>query len=444
MKKIRIGSGAGYAGDRIEPALNLIKEGDLHYIIFECLAERTIALAQKEKASNPNKGYNNLLEYRMKKVIPLLKEHPVKIVTNMGAANPYEAAKKTKQICEENGLSDLKIAYILGDDIYNQLINYKDYRTIESGNTLKDLEGSIISGNAYIGAQSIVDALRSGADIIITGRASDPSLTVGPLMYEFSKEFTDYNFLAKASVAGHLLECGAQVTGGYYANLGNKKVDDLWNIGFPIIEFDENGSMTVEKLKNTGGLLSTDTVKEQLIYEIHDPKNYLTPDVIVDFSNIEVQKQDDKISIFGIVGKKNSGKLKVSVGYDAGYIAEGEISYGGSECLKLAELASEVVERRIEMKKLNFEEIRTDYIGINSLYSFYQNKNKIEIPEVRLRKAIRTSSRDDAKDFCFEIESLYTNGPAAGGGIRTQINEIVAIESILVDVEEITTTLEII
>lgn len=295
MKKIRIGSGAGYAGDRIEPAIDLIKRGNLDYIIFECLAERTIALAQREKKADENKGYNNLLEYRMEKIIPLLKENSVKIVTNMGAANPLEAAKITKEICEKNELAHLKIAYVYGDDVLDSLKGYQEELTIETSSPISKFDNDIISANAYIGAESIVKALENGADIVITGRASDPSLTVGPLAYEFQQDFKNYDFLAKATVAGHLLECGAQVTGGYYANPPLKEVPELWNIGFPIIEFSEDGHFTVEKLPQTGGLLSTETVKEQLIYEIHNPKEYLTPDVVVDFSQIKVEEKANRI-----------------------------------------------------------------------------------------------------------------------------------------------------
>lgn len=443
MKKVRIGSGAGYAGDRIEPALELIKKGNLDYIIFECLAERTIALAQKEKLKESNKGYNSLLEYRMSRVIPLLKEHPVKIVTNMGAANPVEAAKVTKKICEENNLGDLKVAYVLGDDLFAKLGKYEEVQTIESKILVKTLGENKLSANAYIGAQSIVDALSAGADIVITGRASDPSLTVGPAVYELGKSFAEIDFLAKATVAGHILECGAQVTGGYYANPPFKEVPELWNIGFPIVELSDNGDFTIEKLADSGGLLTTETVKEQLIYEIHDPENYLTPDVVVDFSKIVVTQQGDKVAVKGVTGKPKTRLLKVSIGYEAGYIAEGEISYGGSNAASLAALASEIIDHRLKRLGLLLEDARTDYIGIDSLYGKDLSNGQNELKEVRLRKAVRVNTKTEALDFCREVESLYTNGPAGGGGIRTRMNEIVALESILVKEEDADTWFEI-
>ncbi|WP_320163363.1 acyclic terpene utilization AtuA family protein [uncultured Trichococcus sp.] len=442
MKKIRIGSGAGYAGDRIEPALDLIKRGNLDYIIFECLAERTIAMAQREKRQDKTKGYNYLLEYRMRQVLPLAAKHKVKIITNMGAANPEAAARITKALGEEQGIYNLKIAYVVGDDISSNLQNYLQEKTIETGRTLMEIDRELISANAYIGAGSIVEALQMGADIVITGRASDPSLTVGPLLHEFEKPFTDEYFLANATVAGHLLECGAQVTGGYFADPGFKDVPELWNVGFPIVEFSETGDMTVEKLSATGGILSEETIKEQLVYEIHDPKQYLTPDVIVDFSQIVVENEEDRVKISGISGNKKTGTLKVSVGYEDGFIAEGEISYGGSNSLALAELAAEVVNKRLGIIGLDYEEIRIDYIGLNSLYGRSVSDKHIFPEEIRLRIAIRTKGIESANKFCKEIESLYTNGPSGGGGIRTYIKEIMAIESILVDEKQIPTSYE--
>lgn len=438
MKKIRIGSGAGFAGDRIEPAIELIKYGNLDYIIFECLAERTIALAQKRKKENIKKGYDHLLEYRMERIIPLLQKYPTKIITNMGAANPYEAAKKTSEICKANKL-DKKIAYVLGDDVVENLDEYQFKLTLESKTSLAELNGEIISANAYIGAKSITDALEAGADIVITGRVSDPSLTVGPLIHEFNESYTNINFLAQASVAGHLLECGAQVTGGYFATNMKKKVPNLAEVGFPIVEFQNDGVFTVEKLDKSGGLLNLATVKEQLVYEIHDPSSYFTPDVIVDFTNVEVEKKKQKIQISGISGKAKNRTLKTSIGYEGGFIAEGEISYGGSKSYELAKLASDVIDERIKRIGLEFLDSRTDYIGLNSLYHLEISSEKMGLDEIRLRKAYLFEKLDQAEIYTREFDSLYTNGPAAGGGIRTRINNIIAIESILIDEQDIQT-----
>ena len=444
MKKVRVGSGAGYGGDRIEPAVDIMTYGNLDYIIFECLAERTISLAQLEKLKDKNKGYNELLEYRMEKIIPLCVEKKVKVITNMGAANPLAAAEVIKRIAEEKNIKNLKIAAVLGDDVFSEINGYMDYEIIETGEKIESIKDKIISANAYIGVKGIIEALENNADIIITGRVADPALVLAPLIYEFGWKEDEYDKLAKGIVAGHLLECGAQVCGGYYADPGYKDVPDLWNIGFPIADIYEDGEINLSKLEKSGGVISTETCKEQLIYEIHDPENYLTPDVIADFSEISVEDMGkDRVSIKGAKGKKKTGFLKTSVGYKDCYIGEGEISYGGSGAYERAKLAGDVIKKRLEYIKLPIEELRIDFIGVNSLF-----KDKIsdsisnfrsDYTEVRLRVAARTKTKDDAKIIGNEVEALYTNGPAAGGGVRKYVREIISIASILIPEESIKT-----
>lgn len=444
MKKVRVGSGAGYGGDRIEPAVDIMTYGNLDYIIFECLAERTISLAQLEKLKDKNKGYNELLEYRMEKIIPLCVEKKVKVITNMGAANPLAAAEVIKRIAEEKNIKNLKIAAVLGDDVFSEINGYMDYEIIETGEKIESIKDKIISANAYIGVKGIIEALENNADIIITGRVADPALVLAPLIYEFGWKEDDYDKLAKGIVAGHLLECGAQVCGGYYADPGYKDVPDLWNIGFPIADIYEDGEINLSKLEKSGGVISTETCKEQLIYEIHDPENYLTPDVIADFSEISVEDMGkDRVSIKGAKGKKKTGFLKTSVGYKDCYIGEGEISYGGSGAYERAKLAGDVIKKRLEYIKLPIEELRIDFIGVNSLF-----KDKIsdsisnfrsDYTEVRLRVAARTKTKEDAKIIGNEVEALYTNGPAAGGGVRKYVREIISIASILIPEESIKT-----
>ncbi|ERK32296.1 acyclic terpene utilization AtuA family protein [Clostridium intestinale] len=444
MKKVRVGSGAGYGGDRIEPAVDIMTHGNLDYIIFECLAERTISLAQLEKLKDKNKGYNELLEYRMEKIIPLCVEKKVKVITNMGAANPLAAAEVIKRIAEEKNIKNLKIAAVLGDDVFSEINGYMDYEIIETGEKIESIKDKIISANAYIGVKGIIEALENNADIIITGRVADPALVLAPLIYEFGWKEDDYDKLAKGIVAGHLLECGAQVCGGYYADPGYKDVPDLWNIGFPIADIYEDGEINLSKLEKSGGIVSTETCKEQLIYEIHDPKNYLTPDVIADFSEISVEDMGkDRVLIKGAKGKKKTGFLKTSVGYKDCYIGEGEISYGGSGAYERAKLAGEVIKKRLEYINLPIEELRIDFMGVNSLF-----KDKIsdsisnfrsDYTEVRLRVAARTKTKEDAKIIGNEVEALYTNGPAAGGGVRKYVREIISIASILIPEESIKT-----
>lgn len=439
MRKIRIGSGAGYAEDRLEPAIDLMKQGNIDYIIFECLAERTIALAQQRKLTDPSKGYNQLLEYRMEKILPLCAEKDIKVITNMGAANPVAAAKVIKEMALNIGLSTIKIAAVIGDDVYEQIDSYSDHLMIENGRPLKEIQPNIVSANAYIGGKGVVSALEQGANIVVTGRLADPSLVVGPLVYEFG--WSDDELLGKGTLAGHLLECGAQITGGYFADPGYKDVPDLWNVGFPIAEMDESGDFTITKLRDTGGVLSPATVKEQILYEIHDPENYLTPDVIADFSNVEVTEVEaNKVFVTGATGKKKTGLYKTSVGYRDGYVVEAEISYGGSGALTRAKLAGEIVAKRLEMLRIPFDEIRFDYIGVNSLYQQPLDLST-QPTEVRLRVAARTRLREQAASIGSEVEALYTNGPAGGGGIRVNIKEIISVASILIPEDDVSVEL---
>lgn len=429
MKKLRLGSGAGYGGDRLEPALELIENGDLNYIAFECLAERTIAMAQKEMKDNPKRGYNHLLEYRMEKVLPLAHKHGVKIISNMGAANPKAAMEKIGEIAKELGVSGLKIAAVIGDDVYHLLPEYQDSKILENGDALSSISEQIISANAYLGVAGIVQALSEGADIVITGRVADPSLFLAPMIYEFGWEMNDLVKLGKGTLIGHLLECAAQVCGGYFADPTFKKIPDLWNVGFPYVEVDDSGEGFISKVAGSGGLINIATCTEQLLYEIHDPANYLTPDCTADFSKVEFkQKQLDQVEFYNAGGKAATDTYKVSVGYHKGYFGEGQISYGGFNCLERAKLASEVVKSRLE--KYNFLDFRVELIGVNSLSS--QELKEQELNEVRLRVSGRATTKEDALRIGREVETLYTNGPAGGGGAFQSVEEVIAVASILI------------
>ncbi len=437
MKKIRIGGGAGYGGDRIEPALDLIRFGNLDYIIFECLAERTIALAQQKKMQDSQKGYNELLEYRMSKVLPLLKDHKVKVITNMGAANPQAAMEVTGRMAKELGLDNLNIICVTGDDIAEDIDEYLDYEILETGKPLRSIADRIVSANAYIGTKGIVKALEQGADIVISGRVADPALTLGPAIYEFGWDMEDYDKLGKGTVMGHLLECGAQVCGGYFADPPYKVVPDLWNVGFPIGEINEDGDITISKLEQAGGLVSRETVSEQLIYEIHDPSAYYTPDVVADFTGIQLSEGDGSVTVTGASGREKNKKYKVSVAYKDGFIGEGEISYTGSSAKERAEMALEVIRRRLEPWREYLEEERYDIIGVNSLYGDLTGASTQPPAECRIRVAARTKDKEIAAVIGKEVEALYTNGPAGGGGARQCVREIIAIASIFIPEEKI-------
>lgn len=437
MKKIRIGSGAGYSGDRLEPALEVMKKGNVDYIVFECLAERTIAIAQEQKLKDPNKGYDGLLEHRMDKVLPLCVENNIKVITNMGAANPLAAVKVIKEMAESKGIKGLKIAAVLGDDISESMDDYMDYDILEFDGKLSSLKEKVISANAYLGIDGIVEALKNDADIIVTGRCADPSLVLAPLVYEFGWDVEDYDLIGKGIMIGHLLECGGQITGGFFADPNYKDVPEPWNLGFPIAEVTEDGNVIISKVEGSGGIITKGTCKEQLLYEIHDPSSYITPDGISDYTKVTMEEVDhNKVMVKGGTGREKPDTLKVSLGYRDGFIGEGEISYGGSGSYERAKLAGEIVKKRLEIVGCKYDELRIDYIGINSLYKDQISDiiidDKSSNKEVRLRVSGRTESKEEAQKIANEVEALYTNGPAAGGGATKSVKEIIAVASIFI------------
>jgi hypothetical protein len=425
----------------VEPAVDLIRKGNLDYIVFECLAERTISIAQQDKLRDSSTGFNGLLPYRMSRIIPAMRDKRVKIVSNMGAANPVGAARKILAMAREAGFSKLRIAAVTGDDIVDHLDRYLDLETVETRVKVGSFRDKVISANAYTGARKISEALENGADIVITGRTADPSLALGPIMHAFRRSYDDYDFLGKGTAAGHLLECGSQVMGGYFADPGYKDVPDLANIGFPIAEIGEDGATRIEKLADAGGYVTEGTVKEQLLYEIHDPANYLTPDVVADFSKIAVRSTGDgAVIVENATGREKTGLLKVSIGYQDCYIGEGEISYGGSGALARARLAADIIRRRFEVIDLDLKESRFDFIGVNSLFGASRSASARpdeDYCDVRLRVAGRTATEDEARMVGREVEALYTNGPAGGGGARAYVRQVVSIASVLIPESEV-------
>ena len=445
MRTIRIGSAAGYAGDRIEPAVELAEKGDIDYLVFECLAERTIALAQQAKMKNPDGGYDALLEARMKAVLTTCKAKGIKIVTNMGAANPLAAAKKTAEIAKALGLAGLKIAAVTGDDVLDA-IRTKNYRLEETGGSTSDLGNRIISANAYFGVAPIVEALAGGADVVITGRAADPALFMAPLVHAFGWAMDDWDKLGKGTVVGHLLECAGQVTGGYYADPGFKDVDGLARLGFPIGEVDEAGNLVVTKVEGSGGKVDSSTTKEQLLYELHDPANYFQPDVIADFSQVEIAEiGKDRVRVTGGSGRPRTDTLKVSVGYIDSYIGEGQISYAGPGAVARGRLALDIVRERLAIMNVRTTELRFDLIGIDSIHGpTLSNRDGKEPYEVRARITGRTDSLAEAVRIGNEVETLYTNGPAGGGGAFKSAREVVAVQSVLLPRALVNTSIQII
>lgn len=440
MKKIRIGCGAGCSYDRVEPAIELVEKGNLDYLVFECLAERTIANAQQAKLKNPAKGYTPMLEERMRRILKIASENGTKIVTNMGAANPPAAVELVSKIARELGLKNLKIAMVTGDDIVENIARYKDFKLWKSTKTLGELEGEIISANVYLGADAIQEALKGGADVVITGRVADVALFVGPLKHEFGWKNTDWDKMGQATLLGHLLECAGQLTGGYYADPGYKDVPDLHRLGFPLAEIDETGAFTVTKVEGSGGVVNLGTCKEQLLYEITDPANYITPDAIVDFSQVKFEQlAQDVVRVTGAYSKGVPQTYKVNIGYSDCYIGEGEVSFGGLNSLNRAKLAADIISKRLEIVGASIEEYRTDFIGFNSLYkSKISNQFSPDFhSEIRLRVSSRTKTYEDAALIAREVEYLYTNGPAGSSGITTKVQKVISITNILIPKEDV-------
>jgi len=427
MKTIRIGAGAGYSGDRIEPALELAERGRLQYLVFECLAERTIALAQQERLCDPAKGFDPLLVERVETVLPACIRNGVRIITNMGAANPEGAAEAVARVARALG-ARLSVAVLTGDDVREAVVA-ADAWLDEMGTMVSACGKPIVSANAYLGAEGIVEALATGADVVITGRTADPSLFLAPMVHEFGWAFDDWRRLGRGTAIGHLLECAGQVTGGYFADPGFKDVPGLARLGFPLAEVDEDGGAVLTKVEEAGGRITTATCKEQLLYEIHRPDRYLTPDVTADFSGVRFRELErDRIAVRGASGTARPETLKVSVGYSDGFIGEGQISYAGPGCVARARLAIEVVKARLALRRLEPEEIRYDRIGLDAILG---NSRPVtgEPAEVRVRVAARCRTAEVASAIANEVETLYTNGPAAGGGVTKVVRRVLAMDS---------------
>jgi len=418
MKSLRIGAGAGFAGDRIDPAVELARDGHLDYLVFECLAERTIALAQLSKRQRRSPGFDPLLRERMEAVLPLCRRNGTRIVSNMGAANPRAAAKETARIARELGLHGLRVAAIRGDDVLRQAQRLAGSEQRER----------LVSANAYLGADALLDALRSGADVILTGRVADPSLFLAPMIFAFGWALDDWNLLGRGTAVGHLLECAGQLTGGYFADPDYKDVPGLDRLGFPLAEVEENGEAVLTKLEGRGGALTIRTCKEQILYEVQDPSRYLTPDVTADFTGVRFEEiAPNRIRLSGARGAARPEELKVSTGFYEGFIAEGQISYAGPGALSRARLARDVLANRLGW--IPAEDLQLSFIGVNAMHGETLSAPGPEPYEVRLRAAARRLSQPQARELTREVESLYVNGPAGGGGVSTSVRENIAMDA---------------
>jgi hypothetical protein len=428
---LRIGAGSSFADDRIAPAVELAERGDIDYLAFECLAERTVARENLTRIKNPDKGYTPRLLERMGAVLPACIRNDVRIVSNMGAANPPAAAREIRRHARENGLGDVSCAMVLGDDVAEILRKQPQLPLMESGEPLESLLPRMVSGNAYLGADVICRALETGARVVITGRVADPSLFLAPAMHHFGWRYDDWPRIAAGTAAGHLLECCAQVSGGCFADPGKKDVHDLARLGFPYADMTADGGFWISKLEGSGGRVDLATCKEQLIYELHDPVEYITPDCVLDVTDLEMgQAGLDRVRVEGAKARPRTPTYKVTVGYDDGYIGEGQISYAGIHAVEKAKWAAEIVQQRLKDGGFKYSEVRVDLIGMSSLHGMPEARP--EPYEVRLRLAMRTTDRKAAEAVGFETRALHVNGPGGGGGGSDPVvREILAVQSVL-------------
>ncbi len=440
--QFRLGTGAGFSADRLDPAVDLVAKGQLDAIVFECIGERTLAFGHRDRMADREAGFNPLLERRLRSILPLCVEHGTRLITNMGVANPRGAAARAAGIARDLGLHGLTIAALEGDDV-GALIG-PNTPLPDAGMTVGEVGRPLVGANAYLGADALLPALEAEADVVITGRVADPSLFLAPLRHAFGWADDDWPVLGAGTLVGHLMECAAQITGGYFADPGFKDVPNLAYVGFPIAEVGVDGRAVITKLAHAGGLVSARTVKEQLLYEVHDPAAYVTPDVVADFSRVQIGEDGpDRVAVGGAHGRPRPDRLKVTVAFDGGLLAEAGVSYAGAGAKARAELAGAIVkERMVGLHGCNAP-LRIDLIGVAALHG-----SALRYPgdarDVRLRAALRADSREQAELLLWEVESLLCCGPAGGGGYRGQITPSVITHSAYLERAQVRPRLEII
>jgi hypothetical protein len=449
--RVFIGCGAGFADERsdaVGPVVTTLTrcEGP-RYLMFETLAERTLALAQLERRRDPEAGYTPRLADFLHPILKSCRDAKITILGNFGAANPMAAAHRVLAIGRDIGIPDLRVAIVQGDDLLATVPDsvIRSWQVIE-GLPLRD--EPIVAANAYLGAEPIAEALRHDVDVVIVGRCTDSALALAPLIREFEWAADAWDALAAGTLAGHLLECSAQITGGYFADPGYKDVPDLAGVGLPIGEIDRDGTIVITKADDTGGLVSSRTVKEQLLYEIHDPANYVVPDVVLDMSAVTVTDiAPDRVRVVGAKGKPRPPTLKATISVEGGWLAEGEISYGGPNALARAELAGAVLAERLRILGIQCP-TRIDLIGTVSTFdadasALRRDGRFAPDGDYRVRLAGNAPDRRSAERIAGEVIGLYSTGPAGGGGVRKSISSRIQTRSVLLDRATVKPTIDV-
>jgi hypothetical protein len=433
-EKIKIASGQGFWGDLIDAPYHQVTKGDVDYLVMDYLAEVTMSILQKQKNKNPELGYAKDIPELMKRILPIIKEKNIKVITNGGGVNPIACADAVLEVAKNLGIINLKIGVVLGDNIRDDMDTLfakgATLNNMDTGESIELVYDKILSANVYFGAFPIVEALQKGSDIVITGRTTDTGLTLAPMIYEFGWNDTDYDLLSTGTVAGHILECGAQSSGGNF--LGDwQSIPNMAEIGFPIAEAFPNGEVIITKHPNTGGRVSFETVAEQLLYEIGDPKSYITPDCVADFTSIKLEDLgNDRVKVYDVKGFPETEFYKVSCSYSDGYSAIASLTYSWPQALTKAKAADEILRKRLANLLLQFDEIKTEFVGYNSTHGpLAVQLDENNINEIMLRIGVRSHDFKSVERFGKEIAPLILTGPPAVTGFaggRPKPSEVVA------------------
>lgn len=430
---MRMGSGAGFSSDRLGPAVDLAEHAELDWLVFETIGERTLAFGHRDRLANPSRGYNPQLAARMRGVLQPCRQQNTRIMTNMGVANVEAAAEVVINVARELGMKGLKVAAVLGDEVTDRL-NDETVLFDYGGRTLGEVDRPLVGANAYLGIDAILPAVETGADVIITGRVADPSLFLAPIVDQFGWARDDWSKLGQGTLVGHLMECGMQITGGYFADPGRKHVPRPAECGYPIAAINADGGAEITKLKSAGGMVNMATVKEQMLYEVHDPTRYLTPDVTADFSTARLNESgQDRVRVASAGGTERPKQLKVTVGFDGGLLGEAGVSYAGVNATARARLAADILRQRFDDVPGMAGQYRVDLIGLNSVHGTAKPETDGESQDVRVRAAMRSMDRDLIETMLWEVEAMLCCGPAGGGGYRGQITPGVVTHSTMID-----------
>lgn len=432
--RLRIGVGAGMADDRIGPALELLQQCEIDYLVCECLAERTIARETLSRKTGGSQGFNPMLADRMRSFLPLMRDKGVKLVSNMGAANPLGAAEAALEIGQSLGWQGLKCAAVTGDDVAERVSRHPELPLMDRQLPLEDILPRLASANAYLGADVVRDALATGAHVVMTGRVADPSLFLGVALHHHGWSYDDYPRLAAGTIMGHLLECSAQITGGYFADPGKKDVPRLAELSYPFADIHEDGRLFIGKPDGSGGRLDRMTCSEQALYEIHDPRAYITPDCVLSLEGINFEElTPDRVAVRGISAGPRTDTYKVVVGYFDGWIGSGEVAYAGINAIARAQLAAETVKERFRLDGGVASEIQVDLIGMNSLHGSHAHAMSTVPYEVRLRVAARCPDKKSAHLLGDHVRQLNMQGPyGAGGPVNLGAREVIAVDAVLI------------